>query len=202
MPKVRASSGMIGTMCFLRSELQQALEHGHESRGGRCGAAARAAKRVVEDIERRRLQFDVHRLAGRHRTAECFQPLPQVEHLRAVFSRAVELELLDLLLRDRHFETAREVGHLRVIELLLLVRGVAAFARLAEPVALHGFGQDDRRPSLVLDGALEGVVDLHGIVAAAAQRREFFVAHVLDEFEQFRILAEELAGGRRRRPWP
>ena len=40
---------------------------------------------------------------------------------------------------------------LLLVELLLLMRDVAPLTGLAEPVALHGLGQDQRRRALVLD---------------------------------------------------
>ena len=77
-------------------------------------------------------------------------------------------------------------------ELLLGVGGVAGL-RGAHAVALDGLGEDDGGAALVLDGALVGVVDLDGVVAAAVQADELLVGLVLDQFEQLGIFAEEVA---------
>ena len=71
------------------------------------------------------------------------------------------------------------------------MRDVAAFAGLAQSVAFDGLGEDHGGRAGVLDRALIGVVDLQGIVAAAAQRENFFVAHVLHQLQQLWIFAEK-----------
>ena len=78
------------------------------------------------------------------------------------------------------------------VQLLLVVRDVAAFAGFAQAVALDRLGEDHRRLALAFDGRLVGGVDLLRIVAAAAQLLQLFVGIVLDQLEQFGILAEEV----------
>ena len=86
----------------------------------------------------------------------------------------------------------RNSQQLLLVELLLLVGDVAAFARLAQAVALDRLGQDDRRRAAVLDGRLVGRVDLRRIVAAAAELAQLLVAQVVDHRLQPRIDAEEM----------
>ena len=69
---------------------------------------------------------------------------------------------------------------------------VAAFAGLAQAVALDRLGQDDGRLALGFDGRLVGRVDLLRIVAAAAQLRQLLVGQVRDQLCQLGILAEEV----------
>ena len=86
----------------------------------------------------------------------------------------------------------RNSTQLVLVELLLLVGDVAAFARLAQPVALDGLGQDHRGRASVLDRRLVGRVDLDRIVAAALQLLELLVAQVGHHRLQPRIDAEEV----------
>ena len=109
-----------------------------------------------------------HVRAG-HEAAQRLAALVQVLHLRAVVRRLVERRLGDLLVGDRNAEPRAELAQLVFVQLLLLVRDVAAFAGLAQAVALDRLGEDDRRRALVLDGGLVGGVDLFRVVAAAAQ---------------------------------
>jgi hypothetical protein len=72
------------------------------------------------------------------------------------------------------------------------VRDVLAFARLTEAVALDRAREDHRRRALVRHGLAIGVVDLHRIMAADAQRLQLVVREVLDHLEQPRVGAPEV----------
>ena len=91
-----------------------------------------------------------------------------------------------------NLEAAAKLDQLVLVEFLLLVGDVAAFARLAQAVALDRLGQDDRGRALVLDGRLVGRIDLGRIVPAAAQLANLLVAEVGDHRLQPRIDAEEM----------
>ena len=98
---------------------------------------------------------------------------------------------MDGFLGNRNVEALAEVDHFVFVELLLLMRDVAAFAGFAESIAFDGFGQDDGGRAFVFHGALVGVVDFLRIVAAALQCEDLFVGHVFHQLEQLGILAEE-----------
>ena len=68
----------------------------------------------------------------------------------------------------------------------------SAFGDFAQPVALHGLGQNHRGLALGHHGAPVGVEHLDRIEPAAAEIPELVVAHVLHQLEQLGILAEEL----------
>ena len=70
--------------------------------------------------------------------------------------------------------------------------GFFASPTLAHAVALDGLGEDHRRLAVVLDRRGEGRVDLVRIVAAAVQAPDVLVGHARDHLEQLRILAEEV----------
>ena len=89
-------------------------------------------------------------------------------------------------------EARAERAQVRLVHLLLLVRDVLALTRLAHAVALDGAREDDGRLPLRFVGALVGVVDLRRIVAAEAQALQLVVGQVLDHVEQPRIGAEEV----------
>ena len=69
---------------------------------------------------------------------------------------------------------------------------VLALASFAQPVALDGARQDDRRRALVLGGRLVGVVDLDRVVPAERQRLQLVVGEVLDHVEEPRVDAPEV----------
>src|ERR1019366_5244753 len=75
-------------------------------------------------------------------------------------------------------------------ELLLLVRGVAAFNR-AEPVTLHGFRKNERGAALVLGRHFVSVVDLQRVVTTAMQVADLVVGHVIHKRRGFGITAEK-----------
>ena len=83
------------------------------------------------------------RFNGRLFTTRCGKYPPsssrrslQVFHLRAVFGRTVERQSGDFFVGDRNAEARAELAQLLFVELLLLVRDVAAFAGFAQSVAL------------------------------------------------------------------
>src|SRR5690606_19994919 len=93
---------------------------------------------------------------------------------------------------DLDREALAERAQLVLAELLLLVRDVLALARLAEAVALHRAGEDDRGLTTVLHGRLVGRVDLDRIMSAQPELAQVVVAVVLDELQQARIAAEQV----------
>ena len=131
-------------------------------------------------------------LRRRHEAAERLAALAQVLDLGAVVGGAVERRLGDLVVGDRDAEAGAERAQLVLVQLLLLVGDVLAFAGLAEAVALDRAREDDGRLTLVLDGRLVGGVDLHRVVAAERQLLQLLVGQVLDHVEQPRIGAEEV----------
>ena len=150
---------------------EQQREHAHERHGGGNFAALRSGQRFGESLQRRRLDGDLRHRARRQAAAQRFPPLADVAHLGTVVGRPIERSGVDRLFGDRDVEAAAEVQHLVFVQLLLLMRDVAAFAGFAQAVALDGLGQDHGGRSGVLDGALVGVVNLQRIVAAAPQTR-------------------------------
>ena len=115
--------------------------------------------------------------------------------LRAVGRRPEERRLGNLLIADRDAEPGAELAQFLFVELLLLVRDVAAFAGFAQAVALDGLGQDDRGPALVFDGGFVGGVDFARVVAAAQQLVDLLVGEVVHQLEQLRVFAEEMPAG-------
>ena len=96
------------------------------------------------------------------------------------------------LVGNRNLKARPEVLQLLLVELLLLVGDVAALARLAQPVALDGMGQNHGGAVFGFHGRLVGVVDLARIVSAAPQFHQLVVAEVRHQVEQLGVLAEEV----------
>ena len=171
MPKVRASSTRIGTTRGPRSL-------------SRSSCVRKRTKACVVEISRPSAVGSSTALkvssggtfellvglgaALRQVAAERLAPLVQVLHLRRVVGRLVERDVGELVVGDRDVEAVAEAADVVVDQLLGLVRGVLALAALAHAEALDGLDQQHGRLALVVDGAVEGGVDLLRIVAAAA----------------------------------
>ena len=155
-------------MSLSRSSLRQQPHEGHR---GRHLAAVAAREELGELLARRRLA--AARCGDRARRART-RPAPcgaRAGTASPGCRRAAGRTAASADCRRRRSgcrSGVRNSTQLLLVELLLLVRDVAALARLAQAVALDRLGQDDRRRALVLDGRLVGGVDLHRIVAAAA----------------------------------
>ncbi len=100
--------------------------------------------------------------------------------------------MADFFIRDRDAESCAKRLDLFVVQLLLLVGDVLALTRLADPVALDGAGENDRRHAFGFGRALVGVVDLVGIVAAERQLLQLLIREMFDHLEQSRIGAPEV----------
>src|SRR4030095_6795263 len=126
MPKVRASSGTMGTINF-------------PSRSSRSNFASNRTKTIVVEASRPRaprralVESREHLLlrrpdgfarhdAGRDVPAELLSPLLQVLNLTAVLRRAIERSLGDLIVGDGNAEAGAELAQLVFVELLVLMR--------------------------------------------------------------------------------
>src|SRR6185369_5344950 len=113
-----------------------------------------------------RLQFRRTHLASRHVAA---QRLPAILHLldfEAVFRRPIEWCFVQLFVWNRNSEARTEQRQLFVVDLLLLVRDVLAFAALAKSITFDGLCKNDRRRSFVLHRRAVGRMHLDWIVSA------------------------------------
>ena len=171
MPKVRPSSGMIGTiqLADLRI-LQQLAQHADKAHRGRDGAAFRAGQRFLRTSRAPGPSNVAGSRTSRvgHEAAQLLATLLHVADLRAVVGGPIEASLLRAASSGIGIsKRERKCGQRLVGQLLLLVGGVARLA--PSPVRSPSrFGQDHGRAALVLHRALVGVVDLLRIVAAAA----------------------------------
>ena len=118
--------------------------------------------------------------------------LAEVLHLRTIFRRTIERRFGHAFVGNRNAEPRAELAQLVFVELLLVVRDVAAFAAFAQAVALDRFGEDHGRPAFAFDGRLVGRVDFFRVVAAAAHLLQLFVRVRLHHLGHFGILAEEI----------
>ena len=183
MPKVRASSATIGTMRWPSvSSLQQLRQQLHEHHGGGLACARPSSA----NARRRRSCRGASTLARRQVAAERLAPRMQVLHLRAVGAGLVEAQLRHVLVRERQREAVAECEQRLVVELLLLVGAHLALAPVAHAVALLGLREDHRGLALVLARRVVGGIDLHRVVAAAAQAVDVVVAHAGDQLAQLR----------------
>ena len=158
MPNVRASSGMMGTTRRpIWGMLHQQGQDADERHGAGNLAPGRSLQRLLHVFERRGFDGAGLRLAKRHIPAQLTPALVQISHFRAVRGRPVERRVVRGFFRNGNLEARTEMRDLRLVELLLLVGDIAAFAGLAQPVPLDGLGQDQRRQPLGLDGLLVGV---------------------------------------------
>src|SRR3984893_1333393 len=172
MPKVRDSSGTIGT-----TNLPSALS--------RSRILRMRTNAIVVEISR-------SSVAWRQEAAELLTALAQVLHLGTVVGEREERDLLELLVRHRNGETIAEFAQRLEPHLLLLVGDVLAFAGLTHAVALDGLGENHSRLAGMLHGCCIGGVDLDRVVTAATKHPDIVVAQILHERSSLRVLAEEL----------
>ena len=201
MPKVRASSGTIGTtsspISLSRSILASIRTNAIVVDALRPSLPLMEfAEQFGEGVGLERLDLN---FAGRDEATELLAPLQHVSDFGAVVWWPVERRLGHLLVTNRDAESCSKRLQLVLIQLLLLVGDVLAFTRLADPVSLDRPRQNHRRLARRFDGGLVGRVDLDGIVSAEGQLLELFVRQVLDHLEQLRVgspevLANVLAG--------
>ena len=93
-------------------------------------------------------------LALRQESAQWLAAFQQILGFRTVQGRTVERRFDDFFIRQRNVEARAEFAQLFLVQLLLLVRDVAAFAGFAQAVAFDGLGQDDGRGPLCSMAAL------------------------------------------------
>src|SRR5262249_17755996 len=154
-------------------------EH-HRRRGFTFG---RSRKELSVDVIARQLELHLCRRASarRKRTAERSAPFEQVLDFFTVLAGMEERSLFQLLVRDRQLELVAELPQLVEIELLLLMRDVAAGDPFAERPTLDRVTKDDRWAALVLHRALVSGVELAEAVSAAAQLAKLFVREIGDQ---------------------
>ena len=90
------------------------------------------------------------------------------------------------------WKRSRNALQVVVVELLLLMRDVLAFARIAHAVALDGLREDHGRAARVVHGLVVRGVHLHGVVTAAVQVPDVLVGQVRDHRLELGIAPEEV----------
>ena len=174
--------------------LHQLLEQPHEGhRGGDLLLAGPTAHDVVDRVageDQRRGR----RAARRQVAAQGPAPLVQVLDVGRVVA-GVEVRrqrLVERLVGDVEGQPVAEAEQVVLLQLLHLVRRVAALEVRAEGPALDGLGEDDGRLAGVLGRGLVGGEHLPVVVPAAAQPPDLLVGHRLDHRAGAGIPAEEV----------
>ena len=90
-------------------------------------------------------------LARGHVAAQCLAPRAQILDFAAVLGRPIERRFGELIVADRNAEARTKLAEFFLVELLLLVRDVSAFAAFAKAVALDGSREDHGGRALVFD---------------------------------------------------
>ena len=133
--------------------------------------------------------------------AELLAALLQILDLRRVLARVVVRRqvriLLQLLVADRHALLVAEALQVLQREVLHLVRRVTTLKVVAQAVTLNRVRQNDRRLALGLQRTLVRRIDLAVVVAAAAQRPDLLIRHVLDQLQRPLVAAEEVLAHKR-----
>ena len=199
MPKVRNSSGAIGTM---RGPISLSLTR---SLSSRTSAIVVATDCLPDPCFSSAYTLSPGSFSGLARTTRRGSEPPSCLRRSSMYSISgasapgwksgnmpvLLVGLVDVAVADREVEPVAEPLGVVEGELLHLVGGVAALERLDRP-ALDRLGQDHRRLADVLGGGVERGVHLAVVVAAARQLADLLVAHVLDHPAQPRVAAEEV----------
>src|SRR5713101_6433731 len=181
MPKVRASSGTMGTTNFPIS-------------GSRIILRNILTKTMVVETSRPSLPSRNSRnsssfsanWSGLARTVRLGTYPP------SSCRRAVKGRVGAIVVADGNAEARAKFAQFVFVELLLLVGDVLAFADFAQAVAFDGARQDDGGRALVLDGGAVGGVDLARVMPAQAEFAKRLVGNFFDQFQQARITSEEM----------
>ncbi len=120
-------------------QLGQQLDEGH---GGGRMRLFRTGAEFVDEIGGRRFGLRGRRLAAGQIAAQHAPALVHIGDLGARIRRTVEGAIARRFVRNRNLEADAEILDRLLVQLLLLVGGVAAFAGIAHPVALYGLGED------------------------------------------------------------
>ena len=99
---------------------------------------------------------------------------------------------MQFVIGNRNPEARAEHLQLIFVQLFLLVSDVLAFARLAKPIALNRFCQNDRRRSCVIHRCPKRSVNFDRIVPAQPHARQLLVRKMLHHFQQSRIGAKQV----------
>ena len=174
-----------------RRVAQQLGQHAHECHG-RGGGALTASLEFGEDVWRKSRDLALLRRAHWHEPAELFATGGEVTDFAAIRRRAVERRATEILIRNRDLEPIAKLHQLVFIELLLLMRHVAAFAGLAEPVTLDRARQHHRRGALVPHRRVEGRVDLARVMPPKVHAHQLVVAAVGHHGQQSLVHAVEV----------
>ncbi len=129
-------------------------------------------------IERGRVELRRRHFANRHIAAKHAAAFVHVGHFRAGIRRTVECAVVGGFVGDGNFEARAEVLHLLLVQLLLLVSGVAAF-EIGDAVTFNRLSENDTWTAFVIGRGFEGIIDLMRVVAAAAEASDFFIGHIL-----------------------
>ena len=171
---------------------QQLPQDGDEGHGGGDFAAIAAGGKFLERLFQVRGDWFRADTTLRHVAAKLFAALTEIADFFAVFSGPVEGNFGALLVGYGNVEARAEFAEFVFVQLLLLVRDVAAFAGFAEAVAFDRVRQNYRRRAVVFDGGFVRGVNFSRIVAAEPQAAELLVGERLDQFQQLRARTEEM----------
>ena len=116
----------------------------------------------------------------------------QVLHARTGLLRLEKGRVAHSFVGKRDVEAVAKGLQLLLVQLLLLVRDVLAFAGFAEPISLNGLGQHNCRLTAVKRCGTIGRIDLERIVAAPIEFFQLLVGEILDHGTQSRRFAEEV----------
>src|ERR1700722_14455449 len=100
--------------------------------------------------------------------------LGEVFELFAVLGESIERRVLDGFVTDRNGKSAAECEHFVRVQLLLLVRRVAPFARFTQRVALDRLEQGHGWRAFVLGGRMRSGEALARVMPAAAHLLQLF----------------------------
>src|SRR5216110_1927717 len=148
MPKVRASSGTIGTMSLpiswslsiLRSMPTKAMVVETSLPSLPSRNSLKSSSWSATSGFARTLRW--------HEATQRFAPSPQILNIRAVFRGPVKRQLDAVFVVQRNAKAGAELAQFVFVEFLLLVRNVLALARFAQAVTLDRTRQNHRRRTL------------------------------------------------------
>ena len=167
-------------------------QHADERHGCRRFAFASALKLGLENLKAGYRQCGrFHTALGQIATQRAATFL-QIFELFTVGRRLIVRNIREIFVRYRDIEAIAHFPDLFNIQLLLLMRCVLAFTRIAHAKTFYGFCKNDRWLPCVAHRRIVGSMHLKWIVATALQAPDLVIGHIGDHLGGFRLLAEEL----------
>src|SRR5258708_5560396 len=130
--------------------------------------------------------------ASRHIAAQLLAARAQILDFAALFRRAVERRVGQLIVVNGNTKRRWEFGEFVFIEFFLVVSNISALTAFAQAIALNRARKNNGGRTRMLHGRLVRGINFSRIVAALPQRPQSLIRNILDHFQQAWVGAKNI----------